>query len=141
MLQTDWMAAHKSGRRVLDGERLRVFASAWWDRHPAAYVHAAVHGVVLGWVFGWPAAGLAVVHLLIDTRVPVAWLSRLLGQTPPNPEPAPSYGRIDVSRPIEGGNVYGYVPVDVGMLCRIAVDQTWHVVTIAGAALVVAGLS
>lgn len=137
LLQSDWMAAHKSGRRVLDGERSRAFASGWWDRHPAAYVHAAIHMWALAAVFGLPAIALAGVHLLIDTRVPVAWLARRVGQTPPNPEPAPEYGRIDVSRPIEAGNVTAYVPVDIGMLVRIAVDQVWHVVSIAVAALVV----
>lgn len=141
LLQGDWMAAHKSGRRVLDGERSRVFASGWWDRHPAAWVHAAVHMWALAVVFGWPAVVLAGVHLVIDTRVPVAWLAGWVGQTPPNPAPVPEFGRIDLSRPIEGGNVYGYVPVDVGLLVRVAVDQVWHVVTLAGAALVVAGLS
>lgn len=141
VLQNDWMAAHKAGRRVLGGERSRVFASAWWDRHPAAFAHAGVHMWVLAVVFGWPAVVLAVAHLLIDTRVPVAWLAGRVGQTPPNPEPAVVYGPIDLARPIEAGNVAAYVHVDVGMLVRIVVDQAWHVVTIAGAALVVGGLS
>lgn len=137
LLQNDWMAAHKSGRRVLDGERSRAYASGWWDRHPAAYAHAAVHGAALGLVFGWPAWVLAGAHLVIDTRVPVAWLAGLVGQTPPNPEPHGVHARIDPSGPIEVGNVHEYVPVDVGMLVRIAVDQVWHVVSIAVAALVV----
>lgn len=109
-LQNDWMANHKAGRRLRwgshkDARKLsdaEVAAQAgnsvivtaygntyaelptrWWDRHPAAYVHAGIHGLGLALVFGWLAAPLALVHLLIDTRVPVRWWSQRIGQTQP----------------------------------------------------------
>lgn len=57
VLQNDWMARHKSSLR-----------------HPAAWVHAGIHGVCLGLALGWLGGVLlAFAHLLIDTRVPVAW--------------------------------------------------------------------
>ncbi len=57
VLQNDWMARHKSSLR-----------------HPAAWVHAGIHGVCLGLALGWwGGVVLAFAHLLIDTRVPVAW--------------------------------------------------------------------
>src|SRR4051812_35989397 len=45
------------GARV-DRERIGVVAQRgpWWDRHPAAYVHAAIHGAGMALVFPWPAA-------------------------------------------------------------------------------------
>ncbi len=60
VLQNDWMARNKTSLR-----------------HPAAWVHAGIHGVCLGLALGW-LGGLVLgfVHLLIDTRVPVAWWIR-----------------------------------------------------------------
>lgn len=55
----------------------------WWNRHPAAYVHAGIHLLAFVPLLGLASLPLAVVHLLIDTRTPVAWWSRLIGQTPP----------------------------------------------------------
>jgi hypothetical protein len=129
LFQSDWMARHKAERR---SPRPR-----WWDRHPAAYAHAGIHAAALAPVFGWPALILAAVHLVVDLRWPVARLARLVRQTAPNPEPLNTLARIDPERPIEAGNVAGYTPVDVGLLVRMAVDQAWHVVTIAAAALIV----
>lgn len=100
MLQSDWMAANKANLR-----------------HPAGYVHAGIHGALLALVFGWLALPIAVAHLLIDTRKPVVWLSRLMRQTQPQPSVFPV--------------------VDVGLLVRFNVDQTWHVVVIALAAVLV----
>lgn len=97
MFQNDWMASNKANLR-----------------HPAGYVHAGVHGVALALVFGWVAVPLAVAHLLIDTRTPVVWLSRLVHQTQPAAR---------------------FPDVDMGMLVRIWVDQVWHVACIAIAAL------
>jgi hypothetical protein len=99
-LQNDWMAANKANLR-----------------HPAGYVHAAIHGAALALVFGWVAAPLAVAHLLIDTRVPVAWWSRLVRQTQPGADSFPL--------------------VDVGLEVRFWTDQVFHIACIAVAALLV----
>jgi hypothetical protein len=57
VLQNDWMARNKMSLR-----------------HPAAWVHAGIHGVCLGLALGWlGGVVLGFAHLLIDTRVPVAW--------------------------------------------------------------------
>jgi hypothetical protein len=57
ILQTDWMARNKSSLL-----------------HPAAWTHAAVHALCLGLALDWRAGlVLGIAHLLIDTRVPVAW--------------------------------------------------------------------
>lgn len=95
-LQNDWMASNK----------------AYLD-HPAGYVHAGIHAVLLALVFGWVAAPLAVTHFVIDTRVPVAWWSKLVRQTQPS------------------GNGY-----DVGLEVRFWTDQVFHIACIAVAALV-----
>jgi hypothetical protein len=51
-------------------------------RHPAAYVHSGLHWAALTPVFGLQSAALlALSHLLIDTRVPLATWQRLIGQT------------------------------------------------------------
>jgi Protein of unknown function (DUF3307) len=96
-LQNDWMASHKADLR-----------------HPAGYVHAGIHGSLLALVFGWVAAPLALAHLIIDTRVPVAWWSRLVGQTQPSG--------------------HGY---DVGLEVRFWTDQVFHIACIAIAAVVI----
>jgi hypothetical protein len=60
ILQNDWMATHKTSLR-----------------HPAAWVHAVIHFVCLTIALGWTAGLiLSLVHLLIDTRVPVNWWIR-----------------------------------------------------------------
>jgi hypothetical protein len=109
LLQTDWMAKHKAERggwparkrrapgpqdsptEVLSlrmDTRIAEGAPAppppWWKRHPAAYAHAGIHAVALAPLFGWVTLPLAVVHLLIDTRTPVAWWARLIRQTQPH---------------------------------------------------------
>jgi hypothetical protein len=69
ILQNDWMARNKISLR-----------------HPASWTHAAIHGVFLGLALGWQAGlVLGFIHLLIDTRVPVAWWIRVFkkcGQAP-----------------------------------------------------------
>jgi hypothetical protein len=65
LLQNDWMARCKSNLR-----------------HPAAWVHAGIHGVLLGLVLGWRGGlVLGVVHMLVDTRAPQRWWSRVFRQT------------------------------------------------------------
>jgi hypothetical protein len=128
LLQSDWMAANKANLR-----------------HPAGYVHAGIHGGCLALVFGWLALPLAVAHLLIDTRKPVAWLAGVIRQTPPKvPVTTVVHPTLGFS---EGGPFAdqratvlvrgpGAPMVDMGMLVRMNVDQVWHVVTLAAAALV-----
>lgn len=103
-LQNEWMATNKAkrAREVTQSVRLRlpwtrrrqvriegelVWPGTWiayllW-RHPAAYVHAGIHGLFLAPVFGWPAAVIAAVHLVIDTRAPLALWARFYRQTMP----------------------------------------------------------
>ena len=69
ILQNDWMALNKRSLR-----------------QPAAWTHAAIQALCLGVALGWRAGVvLGLVHLLIDTRVPVEWWIRRFkrcGQTP-----------------------------------------------------------
>jgi len=94
LLQNEWMAENKASLR-----------------HPAAYVHSGLHAAALLLVFP-PLAALAlgVAHLLIDTRKPLEWWARVLGQT------------------VEG---------DVAVPLAIWRDQVLHLTTIALAALIV----
>jgi hypothetical protein len=67
MLQTDWMARHKTSLR-----------------HPAAWTHAAIHAACLAIALGWVAGlVLGLVHILIDTRVPVDFWMRRVKRCPP----------------------------------------------------------
>ena len=69
VLQNDWMARNKTSLR-----------------HPAAWTHAAIHALCLGFALGWLAGlVLGIIHMLVDTRVPVAWWIRFFkkcGQAP-----------------------------------------------------------
>jgi hypothetical protein len=70
LLQTEWMAQHKYNLR-----------------HPASWVHSGIHGLLLLLVFP-PAAALTIglVHLWIDTRIPVLWWMHVIKRMPPGPE-------------------------------------------------------
>lgn len=71
LLQNEWQAVNKVSLR-----------------HPAAWVHSGIHFLVQVPVFGWEVSTLlAVSHLLIDTRKPLAWWRRTIRQTtdPANP--------------------------------------------------------
>jgi hypothetical protein len=60
LLQNEWMSVNK----------VRLF-------HPAAWVHGSIHGVLLSLVFGWTGGiTLGVLHILVDTRLPVRWWIR-----------------------------------------------------------------
>jgi hypothetical protein len=139
-LQNDWMASFKANRRyrhrVGDGMIMppgRPYTTdAWWDRHPAAYVHAGIHGLLLALVFGWVAAPLALAHLLIDTRWPVAKWSKLVGQTQPQGNVV-NVGYLDD----EHDEILRVVLYDIGTEVRFWTDQVFHIATIAAAALLV----
>ena len=96
LFQNEWIATNKTDLR-----------------HPAGYLHALVHGVALLLVFPPLAAlAVAVVHLLIDTRRPLAWWASIMSQTPSG---------------------------EVGASVHIWRDQALHIAVIAIVALVVAG--
>lgn len=65
LLQNDWMAQNKTSLR-----------------HPAAWVHSGLHFFGLLFIFHPVTAGfIAVMHLLIDTRAPLAWWRNAYRQT------------------------------------------------------------
>jgi hypothetical protein len=112
-LQNDWMSQNKTNLL-----------------HSAGYVHAGIHGLLLAVIFGWAAIPLAVVHLLIDTRKPVMWWSRLVRQT----QPKTQYVILRGGRDDEGA-----VPIyDIGLEVRIWTDQVFHIACVGVAALLVA---
>lgn len=68
-LQSEWMATYKTSLR-----------------HPAAWVHSGIHLVAAACVFPfWAACLLGVLHLLIDTRVPLQMWRRFYRQTQEGP--------------------------------------------------------
>lgn len=96
MFQNVWIAENKSDLR-----------------HPAGWVHAGAHGLAMLLIFPWWAAlGLAVAHLLIDTRYPLRWWARVVSQAEDGP---------------------------MAVAVHLWRDQTLHVMTVAVAALIVAG--
>lgn len=70
LLQNEWMSVNK----------VRL-------SHPAAWVHSGIHGVLLGLVFGW-AGGitLGLLHLVIDSRIPVRWWFKLFKKCEKSPD-------------------------------------------------------
>lgn len=130
----------------------------WWNRHPAAYVHAGIHGLLLAPIFGWPAAAIALTHLVIDTRTPVRWWGELLRQTPPTGDKYVSASIVCLKTDMPGAATVGRLrrdgledlkrdmrtsaaPVfDMGTLVRMMNDQAMHVVTLAAAAILIGGL-
>jgi Protein of unknown function (DUF3307) len=110
-LQNDWMARNKANLK-----------------HPAGYIHAEIHGILLAFIFGWVAIPLAVTHLLIDTRKPVVWWSKLIRQTQPENYFLPKSGR-SFQDPL--------LVYDIGTEVRVWTDQVFHIVCIAIAALLV----
>lgn len=69
LLQNDWMAKYKSSLL-----------------HPASWVHATIHTLFLSLALGWRAGLiLGLIHLLVDTRVPLRWWQQLFRQTTEGP--------------------------------------------------------
>lgn len=139
--QNDWMANNKMKRRVrkqrhgdgiISPPRMYQPSDRWWDRHPAAYVHAGIHVLFLAYIFGWVAIPLGVAHLLIDTRVPIVWWgTKVFKQTQPQGD------LVEATRP--NHNEFAYKPLyDMGAEVRIWTDQVFHIFCIAVAALIVA---
>ena len=72
ILQNDWMAKYKVSLK-----------------HPAAWTHAAIHAVLLTLALGWQGGLiLALIHMLVDTRVPAMWWQKQFRQT--------SEGQVDL---------------------------------------------
>ena len=70
LFQNNWMAQHK--------HKLP---------HPAAWVHGAIHGLCLWWALDWRAGVvLGLVHMLIDTRIPLGWWMRTFKDSAEVPE-------------------------------------------------------
>ncbi len=88
ILQNDWMATYKVSLK-----------------HPAAWVHAAIHAVLLTLALDWRAGlVLALVHMVVDTRIIANWWIRTFRQT------------------AEGRS---------GFIVKIGVDQVLHIAAIA----------
>jgi len=69
LLQNDWMAVNKKNLT-----------------HPAGWVHGGIHFAAMLFVFPWWAALiLALLHVLIDTRIPLTWWFRVSGKTTEGP--------------------------------------------------------
>ena len=112
IFQNDWMAVNKANLR-----------------HPAGYVHAGIHGAVQVPVFKRWALPIAISHLLIDTRKPVAWFSRRVRQTQPEGRLLRAY---ENNVPLHRTEDWSWRPVyDVGTEVRFWVDQVWHVAVLA----------
>ncbi|MFN8465015.1 MAG: DUF3307 domain-containing protein [Caldilineaceae bacterium] len=108
LLQTDWMAVNKVNLR-----------------HAAGYVHAGVYTLLMLPLFPWYLAlFIGVTHLLIDTRRPVHWWMRNIKRMPPT-----SGSGTEVPA---AGRTSAYA--NSGFL-ESAVDQAFHVVVLAAAAL------
>jgi hypothetical protein len=136
LAQNDWMATGKAQRRPLpDPSRAGIHrVGRWYDRHPAWWVHTAITAIGACAVFGWPGLVVALAHGLIDTRAPVAaWMAALKQTLPQHP---PIFSQVTSSMSVTG--TWGsFRPVDVGIIVAMAVDQAFHLVTLAIAALVV----
>jgi hypothetical protein len=153
LLQNEWMAVHKALRRerpirrgdgMMTPPRFYQPTARWWDRHPAAYAHAAIHAGLLAPVLGASAVVVGVLHLLIDTRVPLAWWMQRVGQTMPD-------RREVLTRPYpiasdRAGPMGPYVPTpvpqfSVGTYVEFQTDQAMHVAVLVVACIVTAALS
>lgn len=142
-LQNHWMATNKAkmrqrkprrGNGITSPPRTFIPNSPWWDRHPAAYVHAGIHGLLLAVIFGWVAVPLAVVHLFVDTRWPLRKWSALIRQTQPEGDV------VDLGFNPKEWQRKTAVLYDIGTEVRFWTDQVFHIATIAVAALIVSSI-
>jgi hypothetical protein len=54
--------------------------------HPATWVHSGIQALALTLALGWQAGlVLGLIHLLIDTRLPLLWWKRFFRQTQEGP--------------------------------------------------------
>ena len=98
ILQNAWMSDNKSSLL-----------------HPASWVHSGIHLLGLLLIFpAWMAFIIAIIHLLIDTRVPLSWWRGFFRQTR------------------EG---------DVALHVAMWSDQTAHIFIIALAALIIGSMA
>jgi hypothetical protein len=110
LLQTEWMAVHKTSLR-----------------HPAAYVHAGVYTLLMLPLFPWLLAVLiGGIHLLVDTRIPVYWWLRVIKQMPP---------KDSQNACLPESSLMGFRTTTA--IVEAAVDQSFHLVTLAAASLAV----
>lgn len=138
-LQNDWMANKKMLRAnlgMIPGDGMTTAPSRmhpytlWFVRHPAAYVHSGIHGLLLAIVFGWAAVPIAIAHLIIDCRWPVAMWSRFMRQTQPQ-------GNVLRKVFVNEGESGQTMLYDIGTEVRIWNDQVFHIACIAIATLLV----
>lgn len=125
-LQTHWMATNKMKRWGFPYD-------VWFIRHPSAYIHAEIHALLLAFVFGWVAFPIALAHLIIDTRWPVVLWSKLMRQT----QPSGRYFYIEPKELSRDRRRDLQLVYDMGTEVRIWVDQVFHIICIAVAALAV----
>lgn len=137
LLQNDWMATNKSLRRPLpDRAKAGIHrVGSWYDRHPAWWVHVAITTAGACVVLGWPGVLVGAVHGLIDTRWPVTKWMAFYRQTQPQNPPTFTWATGSMSVNYTWGP---FRAVDVGLLVAMVVDQAFHLVTLAIAALLVA---
>ena len=70
LLQNEWMSVNK----------VRL-------SHPAAWIHGSIHAVLLGLIFGWGGGvTLGILHILVDTRVPIRWWIRVFKKCENSPD-------------------------------------------------------
>jgi len=51
-------------------------------RHVAGYIHAGIYAIPMLFLFSWPiVCMIGISHLLIDTRVPIDWLIKIMKKT------------------------------------------------------------
>jgi len=68
-LQNDWMANNKMKLT-----------------HPASWVHSGIQAIALTLALGWEAGlVLGIIHLFIDTRIPLHWWKHFFRQTVEGP--------------------------------------------------------
>lgn len=88
-LQNDWMANGKAMPWTWSAKGLAP-----------AFAHGLIHTVAAMLVFGfWPGYMIGVIHIGIDTRIPVAWWSRLIRQTQPRGDAFISADAVDPNAP------------------------------------------